>query len=199
MAYTLIGKVGKRVVVLVSLTSTVIMAEENQQQKANVDEVMMQHVVVPPPSGPYASRLGMPGHARRAGHHMTGFFNHGMPPSSARPPVLAAPPEATPATPVYPPQTTHAGALSRGNTNAGAYRPEEPDRAASPPVPAYGYPGRGYAPGYRQGSPRGYGYPPAPPPGYGYYPAPPGYATPWRAPQSQPGASATVPATGQAE
>ena len=198
MAYTLIRQVSKRLLVLVSLTSTATMAEQNQQQTAGVDEVIMQHVVVPPPSGPYASRLGMPGHARRAGHRMMGFFNQGMPASSGRPPAEAAPQEAIPATPVYPPQTG-AGAPSRGSTNAGTYRPDEPGRTATPPVPGYGYPGRGYAPGYRQGPPRGYGYPPAPPPAYGYYPAPPGYATPWHAPQSQSGTSTPAPATGQAE
>jgi hypothetical protein len=153
MTDNLVMLMGKRFAIFVglSLVSTVIFAESTQLDVISDPGsavIKMQRVVVPPPSGPYASRLGMPAHERRIKHRMMAPANRPSSVNNQAAENITAP--------------------ANGHANYGTYRPEVPRRSemTAQPTPVYGNRNRGYAPAYYPRPPRGYGYPPVPPPGY---------------------------------
>ncbi len=163
MSNKLVVLVGKQIAIVagLSLISTLVIAEAPQLDVVSdrgSASVVMQRVVVPPPSGPYASRLGMPDHEKRFNHRMMEPANRAL---SVIRPLAEKMTGPTMSIPDY-----------------GTYRPEVSRRPTEPTTQAVS---GGYAPAYYP--PRGYGYPPARPPGYGYRPAPPpSYAVPWGGP-----------------
>ncbi len=165
MTNKLVMLVGKQITFVagLSLISTLVIAGAPQLDVVSDPgsaSVVIQRVVVPPPSGPYASRLGMPVHEKRFSHRMMGPANRALSIIQPLAEKMTAP---TMSIPDY-----------------GTYRPEvsrRPTELTTQTVP------RGYAPAYYPGPPRGYGYPPTRPPGYGYRPAPPpNYAVPFGGP-----------------
>ena len=165
MSNKLVVLVGKQIAIVagLSLISTLVVAEAPQLDVVSDSgsaPVVIQRVVVPPPSGPYASRLGMPVHEKRFSHRMMGPANRALSVIQPLAEKMTAPKMSIP--------------------DYGTYRPEVSRRSTEPTTQTAP---RGYAPAYYPGPPRGYGYPPARPPGYGYRPAPPpSYAVPWGGP-----------------